>query len=77
MGKSKNEVGTFKQFRWTKPMERVFMEILADEAQKGNNPSNTFKTPAFARVAATISEKFNVECSPNHVENHLRTIKKI
>ena len=58
-------------------MERVFMEILADEAQKGNTPSNTFKTPAFARVAATIFEKFNVECSPNHVENHLRTIKKI
>lgn len=57
-------------------MERVFLEILAEESKKGNNPSNTFKTTAFARVAATISEKFNVECSSNHVENHLKTVKK-
>ena len=35
MGKSKNEVGTFKQFRWTKPIECFFfLEILANEAPK-------------------------------------------
>ncbi|KAK5826115.1 hypothetical protein PVK06_021025 [Gossypium arboreum] len=34
---------TSKQFRWTKLMEHLFLEILAEEAQKGNKPSNTFK----------------------------------
>ena len=74
MNKSKKE-GTSKQFRWTKPMERVFLEILAEEAHKGNKPSNTFKPHALARVASTISEKFNVECERNHVDNHLRIVK--
>ncbi|XP_040953651.1 uncharacterized protein [Gossypium hirsutum] len=43
MGKG-NKEGISKQFRWTKPMEHVFLEILAEEARKGNKPSNTFKS---------------------------------
>ncbi|KAF8011145.1 hypothetical protein BT93_J1689 [Corymbia citriodora subsp. variegata] len=50
-----------KQFRWSKPMERVLLEILADEATKGNKPSSTFKPSLIAR--------------PNHIENHLKTVK--
>ncbi|KAK5842868.1 hypothetical protein PVK06_005282 [Gossypium arboreum] len=46
MGKG-NKEGTSKQFRWSKPMERLFLEILAEEAQKGNKPSNTFKEVSF------------------------------
>ncbi|XP_040972528.1 uncharacterized protein [Gossypium hirsutum] len=42
MGKG-NKEGTSKQFRWTKSMEHLFIEILVEEAQKGNKPSNTFK----------------------------------
>ncbi|KAK8359814.1 hypothetical protein V6Z12_A04G121200 [Gossypium hirsutum] len=41
MGKG-NKEGTSKQFRWTKLMEYLFFEILAEEAQKGNKPSNSF-----------------------------------
>ncbi|OMO78684.1 hypothetical protein CCACVL1_14184 [Corchorus capsularis] len=75
MGKGKTEAGTSKQFRWTKPMERILLEILAEEAQKGNKPSNVFKPCSLHRVAAAISEKFNVTCESNHVENHLKTVK--
>ncbi|OMO51093.1 hypothetical protein CCACVL1_30010 [Corchorus capsularis] len=76
MGKGKKDVvGTSKQFRWTKPMERVMLEILAEETQKGNKPSNVFKPTSLHRVAATISERFNVVCESNHVENHLKTVK--
>ncbi|XP_052482937.1 uncharacterized protein LOC105784162 isoform X1 [Gossypium raimondii] len=74
MGKG-NKEGASKQFRWTKPMEHVFLEILAEEAQKGNKPSNTFRAVSINRVAEAISERFQVQCDAKHVENHLRTIK--
>ncbi|PPD87361.1 hypothetical protein GOBAR_DD15711 [Gossypium barbadense] len=57
MGKD-NKEGTSKQSRWTKPMEHVFLEILAEEAQKGNKPSNTFKAVSINRVVKAISERF-------------------
>ncbi|XP_052880039.1 L10-interacting MYB domain-containing protein-like [Gossypium arboreum] len=75
MGKG-NKEGTSKQFRWTKSMEHLFLEILAEEAQKGNKPSNTFKAVSINRVVEAISEKFQVQCDVKHVENHLRTVKK-
>ncbi|XP_040941340.1 uncharacterized protein [Gossypium hirsutum] len=74
MGKG-NKKGTSKQFRWTKPMEHLFLEILAEEAQKGNKPSNTFKAVSFNHVAVAISERFQVQCDAKHVGNHLRTVK--
>ncbi|KAH1055419.1 hypothetical protein J1N35_033484 [Gossypium stocksii] len=74
MGKG-NKEGTSKQFRWTKPMEHLFLEILAEEAQKGNKPSNSFKAFSINRVAEAISERFQVHCDAKHVENHLRTVK--
>ncbi|KAK3016563.1 hypothetical protein RJ639_005824 [Escallonia herrerae] len=63
-------------FRWSIPMDRLFLKILADEATKGNKPSSSFKPASFVRVAQAINEKFGCECSPLHVENHLRTVKK-
>ncbi|PPS01067.1 hypothetical protein GOBAR_AA19596 [Gossypium barbadense] len=60
---------------WTKPMEHIFLKILAEEAQKGNQPSNTFKVVSINRFAATISKRFQVQCDAKHVENHLRIIK--
>ncbi|KAK3040024.1 hypothetical protein RJ639_027335 [Escallonia herrerae] len=35
-----------------------------------------FKPTSFVRVAQAINQKFGCECSPLHVENHLRTVKK-
>ncbi|GAV72589.1 LOW QUALITY PROTEIN: Myb_DNA-bind_3 domain-containing protein, partial [Cephalotus follicularis] len=69
------EMAKGKQFRWTKPMERLLLEILADEALKGNKPTNTFKTSSFTRVAESISLKFAVECTTDNVENHVKTVK--
>lgn len=73
MGKTRE--GKSKHFRWSGPMERMFLEILANEASKGNKPSATFKPSSFVRVAQAINEKFATECEPDHVDNHLRTIK--
>ncbi|XP_030458817.2 uncharacterized protein LOC115679372 [Syzygium oleosum] len=75
MGKSKANDEKIKQFRWSKPMERVLLEILADEASKGNKPSSAFKPSSIARVVDAISERFGVHCQPEHVENHLKTMK--
>ncbi|MFQ6636092.1 hypothetical protein Gotur_012833, partial [Gossypium turneri] len=71
-----NKEGTSKQFRWTKSMEHIFLEILAEEARKGNKPSNTFKAISINRVVNAISERFQVQYDAKHVENHLRTAKK-
>ncbi|KAI8528917.1 hypothetical protein RHMOL_Rhmol12G0185200 [Rhododendron molle] len=56
-------------------MERVLLEVLVDEVKIGNRPNNTFRTSSFNRVSSVIFEKFNVECSSDHVEHHLRTVK--
>ncbi|PPD89536.1 hypothetical protein GOBAR_DD13522 [Gossypium barbadense] len=66
MGKG-NKEGTSKQFRWTKPMEHVFLEILAEEARKGNKPSNTFKSVSINRVADAISSRFQVQCDTQFI----------
>ncbi|MBA0743425.1 hypothetical protein Gogos_006105 [Gossypium gossypioides] len=55
-------------------MEHLFLEILANEAQKGNKPSKTFVV-SINRVVAAISERFQVQCDVKHVENHLRIVK--
>ncbi|PPS11473.1 hypothetical protein GOBAR_AA09173 [Gossypium barbadense] len=75
MGKG-NKEGASKQFRWAKSMENLFLEILAEEAQKRNKPSSTFKAVSINRVVEAISEKFQVQCDAKHVEIHLRTVKK-
>ncbi|KAL9350858.1 hypothetical protein Peur_058113 [Populus x canadensis] len=46
----------------------MLLEILAEEALKGSKPSSTFKAESFV--------KFNVQCEPKHVDNHLKTVKK-
>jgi hypothetical protein len=74
-GKEKNDAN--KQFRWSKPMHTLLFEILVDEAAKGNKPSKTFKPVSFALVAKSISERFEVECVSDHVDNCLRTIKSM
>uniref|UniRef100_A0A2N9HVQ3 Myb/SANT-like domain-containing protein n=1 Tax=Fagus sylvatica TaxID=28930 RepID=A0A2N9HVQ3_FAGSY len=75
MAKNKEKEGKGSQFRWSTPMNVMLLDILEDEALKGNKPSNTFKPQSFARVAKEISEKFEITCLPDHVSNRLRTIK--
>ncbi|XP_071928619.1 uncharacterized protein [Coffea arabica] len=64
-----------KQFRWSRPMERLMLEILADEVKLGNRPNNSFKSSSFTRVVDAMKDKFGVTCSVDHVENHLRTVR--
>jgi predicted nucleic acid-binding protein len=54
----------------------MLLEILVEEALKGSKPSSTFKAESFIKVAIEISQKFNVQCKPKHVENHLKIVKK-
>ena len=79
MDKTKDEEkkSKIKQFWWSKQMQCLLLEMLASDVTKGNKPSNTFLTGSFTQAAQAISEKFGVECQPNHVENCFRTIKSI
>ncbi|MBA0729599.1 hypothetical protein Golax_025352 [Gossypium laxum] len=47
-------------------MEHLFAKILAEKAQKGNKPSNTFKAVSINRVVIAISERFQVHCDAKH-----------
>ncbi|CAL5349345.1 unnamed protein product [Camellia sinensis] len=47
----------------------MLLEILFEEANKGNKPSNTFKWGSFAQVAKEINEKLGTVCQSNDVEN--------
>ncbi len=71
MAKNKEKEGKGSQFRWSTPMNVMLLNILEDEALKGNKPSNTFKPQSFARVAKKISKKFEVTCLPEHASNRL------
>jgi hypothetical protein len=71
MGKGKDKDVANKQFRWSKPLHNLLLEVLADEATKGNKPSNTLIPTTFALVAKSISEKLGVECVIDHVDNRL------
>ncbi|KAL3500331.1 hypothetical protein ACH5RR_039424 [Cinchona calisaya] len=64
-----------KQFRWSKPMEHMMLQILAEEVKLGNRPNNNFRQSSFTRVVDAIKEKFGATCLPDHVENHLRTVR--
>ncbi|KAI8528064.1 hypothetical protein RHMOL_Rhmol12G0122200 [Rhododendron molle] len=72
---SKKSESRGKQFRWSKPIERVLLEVLADEVKIRNRPNNTFRTSSFNCVSSVIIEKFNVECSSDHIEHHLKIVK--
>ncbi|MFQ6653573.1 hypothetical protein Gotur_024902 [Gossypium turneri] len=50
-------------------MEHLFLEILVEEAKRGNKPSNTFKAVSINRVAEAISERFQVQCDAKHDDN--------
>jgi len=57
-------------------MSHTLLKILAEEALKGSKHSSTFNAKSFIKVATEISQKFNVQCEPKHVDNHLKTMKK-
>ncbi|KAJ8434383.1 hypothetical protein Cgig2_014230 [Carnegiea gigantea] len=56
-------------------MSKELLKFLADEVKKENQPNNTFKSSSIVAVVDTISKKFNVKCLPDHIDNHLRTVK--
>ena len=56
-------------------MERLMLEILADEVKLGNRPNNSFKSSSFTRVIDAMKDKFGVMCSVEHVKNRLRTVR--
>ncbi|KAM3358213.1 hypothetical protein P3S68_021144 [Capsicum galapagoense] len=61
-----------KQFRWSKIMEYLMLEILPDELKQGNKSTNQFKDSSFNRVSNAINEQLGMDCSSQHVENHLK-----
>ncbi|KAJ8420621.1 hypothetical protein Cgig2_024211 [Carnegiea gigantea] len=56
-------------------MAKELLTFLANEVQKGNRPNKSFKSSSFVAVANAISKKFKVKCLPEHIDNHLKTVK--
>ena len=51
MSTTQNEKYKGKHFTWSKPMSHMLLEILVEEALKGNTPSFTFRAESFVKVA--------------------------
>uniref|UniRef100_A0A803MVA9 Myb/SANT-like domain-containing protein n=1 Tax=Chenopodium quinoa TaxID=63459 RepID=A0A803MVA9_CHEQI len=62
-------------FRWSKDMSKELLDFLAEEVKKGNRPNNTFRTSSIVAAAKIISEKFQTNCTSEHVENHMNTVR--
>ncbi|MCD7459497.1 hypothetical protein HAX54_041063 [Datura stramonium] len=56
-------------------MEYLMLEILANEVKQGNKSTNQFKVISFNRVSDVINQQLGMDCSPKHVENHLKTLR--
>ncbi|MCD9641718.1 hypothetical protein HAX54_028141 [Datura stramonium] len=56
-------------------MEYLMLEILADEVKQGNKSTNQFKAISFSRVSDVTNQQLGMDCSPKHVENHLKTLR--
>jgi len=76
MSTTQNEKCKGKHFTWSKLVSHMLLEILDEEALKGNKPFFTFRAELFVKVVKEISQKFNVQCEPKHVDNYLKTVKK-
>jgi hypothetical protein len=71
MSTTKNEKYKGKHFTRSKLMSHMLFEILAEKALKGNEPSSTFKAESFVKVTKKISQNFNMQYKPKHVDNHV------
>lgn len=57
-------------------MEYLMLEILADEVKQRNTSTNQFKAISFNRVSNALKQQLGMEeCSPKHVENHLKILR--
>ncbi|PHT50689.1 hypothetical protein CQW23_10436 [Capsicum baccatum] len=54
-------------------MKNLMLEILANEVKQRNKLTNQFKSNIFNRVLNSINKQLGMNCSPKHVENHLKT----
>jgi len=55
MSTTQNEKCKGKHFTWSQPISHMLLDILAEEALKGNKPSFTFKAESFVKVTTKIS----------------------
>ncbi|KAJ8432113.1 hypothetical protein Cgig2_027301 [Carnegiea gigantea] len=62
------------QFWWSIPLSKELVTFLANEVQMGNRPNNSFKFSSHVAPANAILKKFNVNCLPIHINNHLKIV---
>ncbi|KAJ8429229.1 hypothetical protein Cgig2_009385 [Carnegiea gigantea] len=49
--------------------------VGALDGTPGNQPNNSFKCSSNVAATNAILKKFNVKCLPEHIDNHLHTVK--
>ncbi|KAI3991281.1 hypothetical protein MKX01_034600 [Papaver californicum] len=65
-----------KQVRWTKDMDRVLIDTLAEQIAAGNKGDSGWKSVALQQVRANIRSKLDMEISIDNVKNLLKTWKE-
>ncbi|KAL9333108.1 hypothetical protein Peur_073247 [Populus x canadensis] len=61
MSTTQNEKCKDKHFIWSKPMSHMLLEILVEEALKGNKPSSTFRAESFVKMITVSKDVYDEE----------------
>ncbi|RYR11834.1 hypothetical protein Ahy_B04g069343 [Arachis hypogaea] len=61
--------------RWSDDMDEVLLNVLAEEASKGNRHDGSWTTEAYANVVKSLSIAIGPHITKNHIKNRMKTLK--
>ncbi|KAF8407526.1 hypothetical protein HHK36_006660 [Tetracentron sinense] len=65
-----------KNLSWTQDMDNCLIDVLVVQAQLGLKVDKAFKGPAYTAACKEMNDKFQINCTTQHIKNRLKTIKK-
>ncbi|KAF8376722.1 hypothetical protein HHK36_031610 [Tetracentron sinense] len=65
-----------KNLSRTQDMDNCLIDVLVVQAQLGLKVDKAFKGPAYTAACKEMNDKFQINCTTQHIKNRLKTIKK-
>ena len=70
-----NKSSSSKKKMWTKPMERMFLDLLLEQVHLGRKGEGGFKKEAWIAIERTFNATMDLNLSRDHFKNKLKTWK--
>ncbi|KAF8402676.1 hypothetical protein HHK36_010765 [Tetracentron sinense] len=65
-----------KNLSWTQDMDNCLIDVLVVQGQLGLKVDKAFKGPAYTAACKEMNDKFQINCTTQHIKNRLKAIKK-